>query len=1073
MASRTINKGLKRTALSIALGMAFASTVVLAQSAVGSIYGDAAAGSTVTIDNVNSGQSRDITAGSDGRFTFSQLPPGRYRVTSNGVTREVVVNVGTGTNVNLAATGGAASLDNVTVVGSGAVNAIDVSSVESTTIITEEMVDKLPVGRNVAAVALLAPGTTRSDTFGSNAISFGGASAAENAYYVNGFNVTNIRSGLAYNEVPFEGIAETQVKTGGYGAEFGRSLGGVTNVITKRGTNDWKFSVGALWAPDELRATPYHVENLTPAADRPTTFPNNWALVEADHEREQFQWYASAGGAIVEDRLFIYALYQNDRTNIDTFGVQTITGSRQGELLPTRYNDDNAKSETGLVKIDWNINDNNLLEFTAFRDKAVTNRTAYNVATPWTDSNIVSRVGATKFTTGGDSYVLRWTGYLTDNFTLSALAGDGEYLNETIPEGSNCPYVFDHSTNTQHGCAAASAYGVPGAGDSRRAYRLDGEWVLGDHTFRFGYDQEDIHSIGGSVSSGGIQYDVYAGDDLPDIPAQITVPAGTDYVVVTREFANGGEFDTTNKAWYIEDRWQITDNLLIYGGIRNESFENFNADGITFAKKDNTWAPRLGFSWDVKGDGETKLFGNAGRYFIPIYTNTNVRLSGAELDIQSYYTSNGTYGGGEFDLPNMGTLLGTVVQSDGVAGDPRSVVDNNLSPMFQDEYILGYQTKLSNLWTGGVRAIYRKLASGMDDYCAYQIPHDWALANGYSADEAEIIGNAISACFLTNPGGDLSANIDLDGDGPEGLSVVNIPASVLQVAKVQRTYKAVEFFFERAWDDKWTMQGSYTWSKSVGNSEGYIDSELGQADAGISADFDFAEFTEYAYGYLPNDRRHTIKLFGAYKLNDEWQFGMNVNISSGRPRSCMGAYNGPIDPPDPTLYPGYAFYCDSTPGVDAGADGIPDGQPVPRGTFGRTEWQRNVGLQIAYLPQWLEGLKFTVNVFNIFNENTITSYKSRSLPNDRFQQPLTWQAPRSIQLQVSYDWGFKDAEVVAAPAPAPAPAPAKTCADLDDDGDGINNCNDKCPASPAGSAVGADGCPVPAEPVMEPKPYRN
>jgi hypothetical protein len=55
-------------------------------------------------------------------------------------------------------------------------------------------------------------------------------------------------------------------------------------------------------------------------------------------------------------------------------------------------------------------------------------------------------------------------------------------------------------------------------------------------------------------------------------------------------------------------------------------------------------------------------------------------------------------------------------------------------------------------------------------------------------------------------------------------------------------------------------------------------------------------------------------------------------------------------------------------------------------------------------------------------------------------------------------------------------APAKTCADLDDDGDGINNCNDKCMASPSGQAVGADGCPVPAptpEPVMEPKPYRN
>ena len=64
-------------------------------------------------------------------------------------------------------------------------------------------------------------------------------------------------------------------------------------------------------------------------------------------------------------------------------------------------------------------------------------------------------------------------------------------------------------------------------------------------------------------------------------------------------------------------------------------------------------------------------------------------------------------------------------------------------------------------------------------------------------------------------------------------------------------------------------------------------------------------------------------------------------------------------------------------------------------------------------------------------------------------------------------------EAVPAPPPAPAPMPpAKTCADLDDDGDGVNNCDDKCPGSPAGSAVGVDGCPVPP-PVEEPKPYRG
>ena len=62
-------------------------------------------------------------------------------------------------------------------------------------------------------------------------------------------------------------------------------------------------------------------------------------------------------------------------------------------------------------------------------------------------------------------------------------------------------------------------------------------------------------------------------------------------------------------------------------------------------------------------------------------------------------------------------------------------------------------------------------------------------------------------------------------------------------------------------------------------------------------------------------------------------------------------------------------------------------------------------------------------------------------------------------------------------APVAEPVPVvvqKTCADLDDDGDGVNNCDDKCPGSPAGEAVGADGCPVPApEPVMEPKPFKG
>jgi outer membrane autotransporter protein len=93
---------------------------------------------------------------------------------------------------------------------------------------------------------------------------------------------------------------------------------------------------------------------------------------------------------------------------------------------------------------------------------------------------------------------------------------------------------------------------------------------------------------------------------------------------------------------------------------------------------------------------------------------------------------------------------------------------------------------------------------------------------------------------------------------------------------------------------------------------------------------------------------------------------------------------------------------------------------------------------------------------------------------------LTWQDGGAIDssfgghLGVRYTFGG----TTPAPAPVVVAAPVKTCADLDDDSDGVNNCDDRCPATPAGTAIGSDGCPVPAvqpqpEPELAPKPYRG
>lgn len=151
------------------MGLCFAGGVQ-AQSSVGSIFGQTSPNNTITITSAGTGASRTATADAAGRYNFSQLPPGRYTVVSNGVTRTVNVAVGQGSAVNFT---DASNLDTVTVTGTSYnANAIDVSSVASNTVFTAEQMQQIPVQRSVASVALLAPSVISNSSYSSNAPSF-------------------------------------------------------------------------------------------------------------------------------------------------------------------------------------------------------------------------------------------------------------------------------------------------------------------------------------------------------------------------------------------------------------------------------------------------------------------------------------------------------------------------------------------------------------------------------------------------------------------------------------------------------------------------------------------------------------------------------------------------------------------------------------------------------------------------------------------------------------------------------------------------------------------------------------
>ena len=218
-----------------------------AQETSGGIDGYAVKGDKIEIKNSSISLSRVITVEDTGRWSVAQLPAGSYLVTvtkPSGDKKTTTVEVASGRTVTAEA--------EVTITVSGN-RSIDRSSVNTNFGITKSEIDRIPLPASVTAATLLAPSTVQGDVrFGVSLPAIGGASVAENAYYINGFNVTNIFKGMAFNEVPFEAIADISVNNGAYSVEYGRSLGGVVSVNTKRGTNEWKSGIKVSHVPGSL-----------------------------------------------------------------------------------------------------------------------------------------------------------------------------------------------------------------------------------------------------------------------------------------------------------------------------------------------------------------------------------------------------------------------------------------------------------------------------------------------------------------------------------------------------------------------------------------------------------------------------------------------------------------------------------------------------------------------------------------------------------------------------------------------------------------------------------------------------
>ncbi|TMO10480.1 MULTISPECIES: TonB-dependent receptor [Pseudoalteromonas] len=901
-------------------------------------------GATVTLKHKSKGLVFTITSNAQGEYLLRNVPVGKYDVTivKDGYQtlkeENVAVTIGQSIILDVQLYKAGSDMERIAVTGS-AIRRVDMSSSTSGLTFSDSELKAMPVNTGFESIALLAPGTSAPG--GSNfkgASSFGGSSAAENGYYFNGLNVTSIRTGLGSIRLPWEAISQTQVKTGGVSPEFGGALGGIVNAVSKSGDNDFKFGAEARWDPDSLRSQhdSIYQENGTISSN----------TQQNSYDFKELQLWAS--GAIVEDSLFFYGLYAPRKEERNSAGQTTFSDFERDE-------------DRWFAKVDWFINEDHSFGFSAMNNERTWTDKTYAYA--WKENVVGAQQGVdAPGEDGGKVYSVNYNGYLTDTFSVSAVVGRVTENVENVVASPN-PGVWDERdgfvTLSQHTNSNVSEEEY-----TRDQARIDFSWDLDEHSIQFGVDYTKVDVISHSGQNGigdaqGWWTAKTAGQN--DISG---APLGTDYIerrVRTRDV----ESDTTSLAFYVNDSWQATDNLVLNLGVRYSKFENTVTDGRAFVDIDNQIAPRLQAIYDISGDGSSKVFATYGRYFQPVSANMNITQGSASVEWFEYFELNDLDNNGAPSLladgsPSRGDMLRDRRWRQRGITEPGLIASSSLKPMYSDEFTIGYQQEVFNGMSTGVRAIYRDLGRSVEDT-------DVGPVLAKKLAELGIVDNVGQGSYyvLNNPGEAIQMSYDFDGDGQ--IDNINLSTAELALPEAQRKYLALEFTLDGNVTDDLRINTSYTWSHSYGNTEGLVKTDNNQADPGWTTSYDYGDLMDNGYGNLPNDHRHAIKFSGAYNITEALTLGLVARTTSGRPKSYFSQHPDGVG----SCTAGNPWDACASKGYDQASHYDENGKPAPRGSKGNLPWLTNIDMSLTYYTDFF-GTDLTLKgtVYNLLNSDS-------------------------------------------------------------------------------------------------------
>jgi len=936
-------------ALLLVAPLAVAQTTGTIEGVVTDQNGGALPGVTVELSSAALQGARTATTGTDGRFRFVSLNPGQYKVSGNlsgfGVVQKTAtVALDATATVNLQMQ--LAAKESVIVTGEAPV--VDVTSTTTGSNYTAKIIDKLPVGRNYASIVESQPGvqTDYGETQGrSLALSVYGATSAENLFIVDGVNTTNVIKGFQGKSLNPEFIQEVEVKTGGYQAEYGRNTGGVINVITKSGGNEFHGDVFGYFNNDSMRSNIEHV--VTP--DFSQSGDVNYGTITDKDTRKDFG--ADLGGYFIKDRIWFFGAY--DRLDEDTT-YYPLDGPRANERFPLNYT-----ADTYSGKLTFNIMTGTSLVGTLFADPQ-TNDGAIN--TP-RGANPLTYTGQRKL--GGTDWAARVNQLLGSTGIFTAQYGQHKDKYNTIPGGLDVVQVRDQTVSP---LATSGGFGQvfgPTVNNESKRDQAGGSLslYLGPNEVKFGGDWQKDNTIGSTFFTGGQRVGVLAcripGDSDPvfrtgrvcpdglGVPFtnangrtalvyyshSVFTPSGTDLTPLTAAPFN---VNTDRYGLFLQDQVRIG-TLTINAGIRYDSENVKKGNGDSAFKLEDQWAPRFGFTWDFIGDGTSKLYGSAGRFYYSLPTDLNARVFTANTSLVTY-----NYSPTEIaQSPTPPSGRGRLIQVGSFDGEP---VEKGLKAAYQDEFTLGIEKALTPTFSVGMKGTYRTLGRTVEDRCDLDYTDPAALG---------------STCGIFNPGGSgpiangaiTTCDTGSDPSDPNG-AVQNPPSGLcglpgVKIGDAKRIFRGIEVTARKSFSQNLWAQASYLYSSLRGNYSGAIREASGQTDPGINADYDYNQFLINAYGKLELDRPHQFRVDAVYNAPFGLTVGFQGYIRSGQPLNNLGYYN--------SFYPDLLYL-------------------TPRGEAGRlpTDYEMNLSLgynlnvgPVTITPQ--------LYIFNVLNRQTETA----------------------------------------------------------------------------------------------------